>query len=136
VITKRIVDDFKNSRYKEVRLIYTDYETISSSRVEDIKLFPFVNEENNLTDELEYTFEPNIYAVYEYTVRVLVQNILLGSVSRARAAEHAARMVAMKNATDNASELIGDLKIFYNKARQASITQEIAEISSGAAAFD
>jgi F-type H+-transporting ATPase subunit gamma len=79
-------------------------------------------------------FEPNAKAVLaelpQHYVKVIIHQLLLES----RAAEHCARMVAMKAATDNASSLVDDLTLDYNKARQAAITQEILEIAAASAA--
>ena len=162
VMIKNITLNFVDHKYKSVELIYTDFENINTQVVSSEVLLPFKAKninilnpdissaenklgeiknkpknslESNSHDDLEYSFEPNIEQVYEYTVKILLQNIISGSVLRARAAEHAARMMAMKTATDSASEMIGELKLWYNKARQAAITQEIAEISSAAMAM-
>lgn len=147
VIIKKIISEFKIDKYKEVKLIYTDFTNVNTQSVTENIILPFskktilnvenkesVFNEKESTDDLEYTFEPNISEVFEYAVKVLLENIVLGSVMRARAAEHAARMMAMKTATDNAGEMLKELKTYFNKARQAAITQEIAEISSGAMA--
>lgn len=148
VITKKIILEYTDIKYKEVKLIYTDFTNVNTQSVTQNTLLPFSNEtvkekdllddggnkKENLGDDLEYTFEPNISEVFEYIVNILIQNIISGSVLRARAAEHAARMMAMKTATDNAGEMLKELKTYFNKARQAAITQEIAEISSGAMA--
>lgn len=143
VTVKKIEEDFMSGEYGQVKLVYTDFENVNSQEVTATQLLPFrthnikelsdINKESK-TDDLEYTFEPSISQVYEYTVRILLQNIITGSILRARAAEHAARMMAMKTATDNASEMIHELKLWFNKARQAAITQEIAEISSASLA--
>lgn len=135
ILTKNITESFAEEKYKSVDLIYTDFENINTQVVTIETLLPFKNKKANIVEALEYTFEPNVEAVFESTLKVLIQNIILGSVLRARAAEHAARMLAMKTATDSASEMIGELKLWYNKARQAAITQEIAEISSAAMAM-
>ena len=162
VLIKNVTTNFVDHKYKSVELIYTDFENINTQVVSSEVLLPFKSKninilnpdmsstenklgeikdkhknslESNSHDDLEYTFEPSIEQVYEYTVKILLQNIISGSVLRARAAEHAARMMAMKTATDSASEMIGELKLWYNKARQAAITQEIAEISSAAMAM-
>ena len=152
VITKKIVTEYKEQKFKEVKLIFTDFTNVNTQSVVEITILPFSkeiisnfeNKENKIEgeindnrknfDDLEYNFEPNIAEVFEYSVNVLLQNIISGSVTRARAAEHAARMSAMKTATDNAGEMLKELKTYFNKARQAAITQEIAEISSGAMA--
>jgi F-type H+-transporting ATPase subunit gamma len=68
-------------------------------------------------------------------VPMMLHNIVYGAVLESYASEHSARMFAMKSATDNASELQNDLKLFYNRARQSAVTQEISEIVGGAMAL-
>ena len=77
-----------------------------------------------------YTFEPNAEAVLDVILPYYVQYEVFQMILDARASEHSARMVAMKNATDNAKQLIKDLTLEYNKMRQASITTELLEIST------
>lgn len=81
-----------------------------------------------------YLFEPDPVKVFEELVPELIRIEIYKAVLEAEASEHSARMVAMKNATDKAGDLISDLQLVYNQARQASITREIAEISGGAMA--
>jgi F-type H+-transporting ATPase subunit gamma len=135
-----IIDEYNKNEYSRVELIYTDFTSINSQMVIGMQLLPFdvrSNSSKDLTEKdiLDYTFEPSVEVVFNYVARIILQNIILGSLNRARAAEHAARMMAMKTASDNAGEMINELKLWYNKARQAAITQEIAEISSGAMAM-
>ena len=84
-----------------------------------------------LEDPSEYKFEPSIEVVANDLVPTLVEIEIFHSILEANASEHAARMVAMRSASDNAKEVIGSLTISYNKARQAQITKELIEIVSG-----
>ncbi len=86
--------------------------------------------------EFEYIFEPNPDAVLDYVLPRLVEMQIYRAVLETNAAEQAARMVAMKNASDAAGDLIDDLTLTFNQARQASITQDLAEISAGRAALE
>ncbi|MEK7637540.1 MAG: ATP synthase F1 subunit gamma [Patescibacteria group bacterium] len=86
--------------------------------------------------EFEYLFEPNPDAVLDYVLPRLVEMQIYRAVLETNAAEQAARMVAMKNASDAAGDLIDDLTLTFNQARQASITQDLAEISAGRAALE
>jgi F-type H+-transporting ATPase subunit gamma len=81
------------------------------------------------------TYEPSVEVVLEGVARRLVGGRIFQALLDARASEHSMRMLAMKNATDNANELAEDLTLEMNKARQAAITQELAEISGGAEAM-
>ena len=82
----------------------------------------------------DYIYEPDAPAVLEHVLTRYVESLVYQAVLENVASEHAARMVAMKAASDNATKLIGTLQLIYNKARQAAITQEISEIVGGAAA--
>ena len=82
----------------------------------------------------DYLYEPDAQAVLEHVLTRYIESLVYQAVLENVASEHAARMVAMKAASDNATKLIGTLQLIYNKARQAAITQEISEIVGGAAA--
>jgi F-type H+-transporting ATPase subunit gamma len=82
----------------------------------------------------EYLYEPDISSVIEFLVKRYIESVIYQSVAENMASEQAARMVAMKAATDNAANVIETLKLTYNKARQAAITTELSEIVAGAAA--
>jgi len=81
------------------------------------------------------TYEPNVERVLDDAAYRLIGSQLFQALLDARASEHSMRMIAMKNATDNASELVDDLTLEMNKARQGAITQELSEISAGAEAM-
>jgi F-type H+-transporting ATPase subunit gamma len=82
----------------------------------------------------DYIYEPDAATVLEHVLGRYIESIVYQGVLENLASEHAARMVAMKSASDNANKVIGELTLIYNKARQAAITQEISEIVGGAAA--
>ena len=83
----------------------------------------------------EYTFEPSTKEVLDQMIPRLIEIQLYQALLEANASEHSLRMLNMRNASDAAGEMIEDLTLYYNKARQASVTNEIAEISAGAAAM-
>ena len=83
-----------------------------------------------------YEYDPNEEQILKVLLPQYAESLIYGAILDAKASEHAARMTAMKNATDNADELIDTLTLSYNRARQAAITQEITEIVSGAAALE
>ena len=85
---------------------------------------------------INYQIEPNATAVLDVLIPQLVQILLFHALLESKASEHSARMVAMKNATDNSKTLINALTIKFNKARQAKITAEISEIAAGVAAME
>ncbi len=137
-IVKMMVSEFAKENYGEVNVVYNNFINASSYKTEIAPLLPFrdvpTNENIDKEQAGSITFEPGVGAVYEKIINLVLQNIIIGYVARARAAEHSARMMAMKTASDNAGEMLGDLKLWYNKVRQSAITQEIAEISAGAMA--
>ena len=137
-VVKMMVSEFSKETYSEVIVVYNNFINASSYKTEIAPLLPFrdvpTNENIDKEQAGSITFEPGVGAVYEKIINLVLQNIIIGYVARARAAEHSARMMAMKTASDNAGEMLGDLKLWYNKVRQSAITQEIAEISAGAMA--
>ncbi|GLQ48323.1 ATP synthase gamma chain [Dyella lipolytica] len=86
------------------------------------------------THDWDYLYEPDAGTVLEHVLGRYIESVVYQAVLENLASEHAARMVAMKSASDNATKVIGELTLVYNKARQAAITQEISEIVGGAAA--
>jgi F-type H+-transporting ATPase subunit gamma len=91
-------------------------------------------DDTELGDIWDYIYEPDAKSLLDEVSVRYIEGMIYQAVLENLASEHAARMLAMKNATDNAGDLIDELKLVYNKARQAAITQEISEIVSGAAA--
>lgn len=85
---------------------------------------------------MSYEYEPSAEAILDVLLPQYAESLIYGALLDGKASEHAARMTAMKSATDNASELIDSLTLSYNRARQAAITQEITEIVGGAAALE
>ncbi|PLX09592.1 MAG: ATP synthase F1 subunit gamma [Marinilabiliales bacterium] len=135
VLSKFIMDEFKNETFDKVELIYNSFK---NAAVHYQIVEPFLPMEIKVEDRdhpSEYIFEPDMELIIEEMVpkslRVQFFKVILDS----NAAEHGARMTAMHQATDNATELIKHLTLMYNKARQAAITNEILEITSGANAL-
>lgn len=129
-------DAFMNGKVDAVDLVYTEF---VSSMVQTPRVHRILPAGWTPTDVRESIrdakYEPSAEIVLESVVRRLVESQLYQALLDARASEHSMRMLAMKNATDNASELADDLTLEMNKARQAAITQELAEISGGAEAM-
>lgn len=134
----------------EVSILYTRFVNTLSQRPDVQRLIPVnreekfqagfgkdrpVTEEKALAKDSQYLFEPGPARVMEVLLQYFVDLQIAQILFEAKASEHSARMVAMKNATDNAKQLIKDLTLEYNKMRQASITKELLEISSAAMAL-
>jgi len=92
------------------------------------------NQEDGLSHHWDYIYEPDSKSVIDNLLIRYIESLVYQGIVENVACEMSARMVAMKSASDNASDLIGELQLIYNKARQASITQELSEIVAGAAA--
>jgi len=99
-----------------------------------MRLLPCPLPEQQKSGYWDYLYEPEAKEVLEGVLRRYVESIVYHSLLENKACEQSARMVAMKAATDNAKDIVKDLSITYNKARQAAITQELAEICAGASA--
>ncbi len=130
LFTERLVD--------RVSLIYTDFESTLRQVVRVREILPIdpaailSADEVTRAGRLETLFEPSVPEVLEYVVPRLIEVQIYQASLEATASEHAARMMAMKNASDNAKDLASGLTLTFNSARQAGITQELAEISAGA----
>jgi F-type H+-transporting ATPase subunit gamma len=141
-ISKFCVEKFLSGEVDKVTVLYTHFiNTISQKPVAQTLLpispLAFEAAAGNVTIDgsrkdpmLEYIFEPSAQAVLDFMLPYYVQYQVFQMILDARASEHSARMVAMKNATDNANQFIKDLTLEYNKMRQASITTELLEIAT------
>lgn len=132
-----IIDLYKDEHIDEVRVIYTKFLSTVSQQIEDVQLLPAQAPQSNEASNVRFSnFEPDIETVIHQIGTRLIEAQIWQAVLESLASEHAMRMVAMKNATDNAGELIDDYTLELNTARQAAITQELAEITGGAEALN
>lgn len=135
-IVGTIVDAFTAAEVDAVEVIYTKYINSMSQEVTTLPLLPAGFTEVAVSKHMaQATFEPSSTEVLEAATVRLVEAQLFQAILDSIASEHSMRMVAMKNATDNAADLIDDLTLEMNKVRQADITQELAEISGGVEAM-
>lgn len=132
IISEDIVNYYLTDKYDEVYLIYSKFISVISYDLLDEKILPFEKELEDKTHT--YIFEPNEEEVLVEFIPKMLNIKLYQSLLETTASEHSARMTAMKNASDNADELIKSLTLEYNRVRQAKITQEINEIVGGATA--
>lgn len=135
-ISKEALKMFKMEQVDEIRLIYTKLMSTISQVPEIIQLLPV--EKMDIQDDQPYeyvNYEPSAEAVIGHLVPKYIESTIYGALVESSAAEQAARRIAMENATDNADEMLENLTLSYNQARQAAITQEISEIVSGAEAL-
>ena len=138
-IADDLVAKFEEGQFDQIRIIYNQFQNAAVQIVQNEQFLPVVldkTEEKANTAELDYIFNPSKEPILKDLIPQTLQTQLFKAVLDANASEHGARMTAMHKATDNASELQKNLKIQYNKARQAAITNEILEIVGGAEALN
>lgn len=129
-------EKFESGDVDAVDIIFTEFVSSLSQVAKVQRIMPVEYEETEVSDTIrEAIFEPSPEVVLEAAAYRLVEAQIFQAMLEARASEYIMRMMAMKNATDNASDLIDDLTLAMNKARQAAITQELAEISGGVEAM-
>ena len=132
-----IVDRYRNKEIDSVHFIYNEFKSVASQIIRSEKLFPleYNNEENNESVNNK-VFMPSKNEIIKTLIPKYINVQIWQYFLESNASEQAARMLAMENATENAGEMISDLSLEYNKARQAAITTEIIEIVSGANALE
>ena len=134
-----LIEVYKTGEYKEVHLIYTEYHNPIVFTSKDLKLLPLSNkdEKDGKKNSVGYEplLEPSKGELVNTLVPFVVSNLVYSCLLESEVCEQASRSNAMENATDNAEELLNELKIEFNKARQAAITQEIIEIAAAANAL-
>lgn len=134
-VIKVMLDAYVEGRVDRVYLCYNDFVNTMTQRASFEQLLPLPPAEEQMAKhDWDYIYEPDAATVMEHILTRYIESLVYQAVMENVASEHAARMVAMKAASDNATKLIGTLNLVYNKARQAAITQEISEIVGGAAA--
>ena len=134
-VVKVVVDAYRKERVDRIVLVYNRFENTMSQVAVTEDLLPLPEPGPDVDrHRWDYLYEPEAQDVLSDILARYLETRVRGAVIENLASEQSARMVAMRAATDNAGRLIGDLKLAYNKARQAAITQEIAEIVGGASA--
>ena len=131
-ISKQLSKAFLKGEFDEIRVAYTNFVSILSQTPTTMSLLPLLRDENNGgKKESDILYEPGCVEVFDAIVPEYLGGVLYGALCESRAAEQAARRTAMDSATQNAEEMIADLSLKFNQARQAAITQEITEIVAG-----
>ncbi len=140
-VSKFLINSFLSGEFSKVHVIYTDFQSTLKQVATIRQILPIVNQE--ILDTLasdqsnsEYLFEPTADQVLETILPHYIQMEIYQILLEAAASEHSARMVAMKNASDNAAELVDDLTLAYNQVRQANITNELLDITTASLALN
>jgi len=140
--TERFMKDYLRGTIDKIVVYYNEFVNTLTQVVRDRQLLPIDQEaivipkEEEISEHIMFTYEPSPQSIVNQLMPMFVENMLYGYILDAKASEHAARMTAMKSATDNAQDLIKSLQLHYNRARQAAITIELTDIIGGANAVN
>ena len=138
-IISQSVEMYKEELFDELYVCYNHHINSLTSQVRVEQMLPIVDLDANESEgeaSNAFELEPDREAILEQLLPQYTESLIYGAIVDAKTAEHAAGMTAMQTATDNSRNLISDLTIQYNRARQAAITQEITEIVGGASALE
>lgn len=142
-IAQFLINSFLSKEFGKIHLVYTDFENTLKQTAVKRQLLPIVSKEmlekiatEGENNSIEFKFEPNPDEVLETILPHYIEMEVYQVLLEAAASEHSARMVAMKNASDNAAELVDELTLIYNQARQEAITNEILDISTASVALE
>jgi F-type H+-transporting ATPase subunit gamma len=134
-VIKVMLDGYASGHLDRVYICYNSFINTMTQKPRQHQLLPLPAADTlQSKHDWDYIYEPDAQTVLDHVMTRYVESLVYQALLENVASEHAARMVAMKSASDNATKLIGTLNLIYNKARQAAITQEISEIVGGAAA--
>ncbi len=133
-ISQLLVDGYLAEEFDEVDLVYARFQNTLIQRPTHFRLLPVQPAAGVSGRSAEFIYEPSPAAVLDHLLPRYIDMLVYHAALEAAASEHSARMVAMRNATENAHEVVNELTLRYNKARQESITKELLEIASGAQA--
>ncbi len=134
-IAEIAMQDFLNWKYEKVFVIYTDFVSTLVQKPNILQILP-LSSDANAKQQDEFLFEPAVDDVLETLIVRTIEFAIYQSLVEAAASEHSARMVAMRNANEAAGDLIDDLSLSYNQARQSGITRELSEISAAKLAME
>ena len=131
-----LLDLYTKGEIDEIQLVYTSFISSMEQQVRTARLLPFDVEHDPevIRNAKTVEYEPSVEAVFNYLVPKYVEMMLYAAVVESATCEHAARRMAMENATDSAREMLDVLSLTYNRARQSAITDEIIEIVAGSEA--
>ncbi|WP_100610444.1 ATP synthase F1 subunit gamma [Confluentibacter lentus] len=135
-IAQMLMDKFVAGEFDKIEIVYNKFKNAATQIVTTEQFLPIVPVEGSTNNNADYIFEPSKAEIVEHLIPKSLKTQLYKGVRDSFASEHGARMTAMHKATDNATELRNQLKLTYNKARQAAITNEILEIVGGAEALN
>lgn len=130
-VAKGLAKAYKTGEFDEIVIGYTNFVSVLSQTPSTLRMLPLLQQQDEKRKNSDILYEPGSTEVFETIVPEYLGGVLYGALCESRAAEQAARRTAMDSATQNADEMIQDLSLKFNQARQAAITQEITEIVAG-----
>ena len=136
LIAESLMEMFINEDFDKIDIVYNKFKNAATQVVVSEQFLPISDVDDNSNNNSDYIFEPSKKEIIEELIPKSLKNQLFKAIRDSWASEHGARMTAMHKATDNATELRDQLKLAYNQARQAAITNEILEIVGGAEALN
>ena len=136
LIAESLMEKFVNEDFDKIHIIYNKFKNAATQVVVNEQFLPISDIEEDASNNTDYIFESSKTEIIEELIPKSLKNQLFKAIRDSWASEHGARMTAMHKATDNATELRDQLKLAYNQARQAAITNEILEIVGGAEALN
>ena len=136
LIAESLMEMFINEDFDKIDIVYNKFKNAATQVVVSEQFLPISDVEDNSNNNSDYIFEPSKKEIIEELIPKSLKTQLFKAIRDSWASEHGARMTAMHKATDNATELRDQLKLAYNQARQAAITNEILEIVGGAEALN
>lgn len=134
-IGNELLSYYSSGEFDEIQIVYTKFINNVTFEPTILRVFPIIKEDTQEASSSYYSFEPSAAEVLNNAVTLYLSTIIFGTIVESQVSEQASRRLAMENATNNGKELEYNLSIKYNRERQASITQEISEIVSGANAL-
>lgn len=135
-ISTNVLNNFREEQHDEVYLAYSKFINTLVQQSAIKRVLPIETPDEPRAQQVDYTYEPGQEEVLNEVLPRFAESVFYQAVLESIASEHSARMVAMRNATSNAKDLIRDLTLTYNKERQSIITKEVSEIASGATAME
>ncbi|MFW5980409.1 MAG: ATP synthase F1 subunit gamma [Halanaerobiaceae bacterium] len=135
-ISQEVISLFDKEVFDKISLIYTHFNSALNQEVQIMPLLPVSSPEKGDNNRVDYIYEPQPGKILDVLLPQYVNNVIYSALLESKASEFGSRMTAMDSATDNAEEMIEDLTLSYNRARQAAITKEITEIVGGSEALE
>jgi F-type H+-transporting ATPase subunit gamma len=138
-IAEYVMNSFLNEKYDSVELVYNEFKNVATQIVRKVQFLPIVEQSTELASQnsygVDYIYEPSKELIVKELIPKSLKITFYKAILESNASEHGARMSAMDKATENAKELLKELRLSYNRSRQAAITKEILEIVGGAEAL-